>query len=227
MSEKQTEKNLKLNLKSELFPLLIIFSAILISALSYNQLPEQVVSHWNMNGEANGWSSRNFHTIFFPALLVFIYLLMNTLPKIDPNKKRYAEFKQVYLSLRDVIILSLLVIFAGATLSNLGYAVNIGSLTSITIGFMFIILGNYLGKLKRNWFVGIKTPWTISSENSWNKTHRLGGKLFVALGLITMLLPLFSTQAAFWFLIGGSLGILPIVTIYSYVIYRKDKDRLK
>lgn len=221
------KNKLQLRLKDELFPLSILLLAILISILSYNQLPEQIVSHWNLAGEADGWSSKKFHAIFFPALLIFIYLLMNILPKIDPNKKRYAEFQKVYLTLRNIILLSLFIIFTGATLSNLGYNINIGILASTTIAILFIILGNYLGKLKRNWFIGIKTPWTISSENSWNKTHRLGGKLFVALGLITLFLPLLSAQATFWFMIGGSFALIITVTIYSYIIYRKDKDRLK
>ena len=227
MSQEINNKNFKLTLKSEIFPLLIIVIAIIISITTYAQLPDQVVSHWNISGQPDGWSGKNFHAIVFPGILIFIYLLMSILPKVDPNKQRYTEFAKVYLILRNILILTFLIIFSGATLSNLGYAVNIGSLVSVTIGLLFIILGNYLGKLKRNWFIGIRTPWTISSENSWNKTHRLGGKLFVILGLIIILIPVLWPQAAFWFLVGGTTGLIATVTTYSYIIYRKDKNKLK
>ncbi|HZJ41698.1 MAG TPA: SdpI family protein [Patescibacteria group bacterium] len=227
MPEELSPKGIKLTLKSEVLPFLMIITAIIISIVSYKLLPEQVVTHWNISGEPDGWSSRNFYTIFFPGILVFIYLLMNILPKIDPNKKRYAEFANVYLILRNILILTFLIIYSAATLSNIGYDINIGGIVSATIGILFIILGNYLGKIKRNWFIGIRTPWTISSENSWNKTHRLGGKLFIILGLITLLIPAFWPQAAFWFLICGSFALIITITVYSYIIYKKDKSKLK
>lgn len=225
MEENKNKANLNLTLKSELIPILIILTAVAISIFSYKLLPEQVITHWNMYGEPDGWSSKNFHAFFFPGLLVFIYLLMNILPKIDPKRQRYQEFFNIYLIIRNLMLSTFLVVFIGATLSNLGYNINIGGLVGATIGVLFIIMGNYLGKIKRNWFVGIKNPWTLSSENVWNNTHRLGEKLFVLWGLSIIALPWLAPQASMWVLLGGALILIGSVTLYSYLLYKQEKKK--
>lgn len=210
------------SVKTEVWPILAILIGIIASLFAYPSLPATVASHWNIQGQVDGWMSREFHTIFFPALLIGIYLLMNFIPRLDPRKGRYQEFASVYLLIRNLIISALLIIFLAATFYNLGYNLNIGAITAGTIGVLMIIMGNYFGKLKRNWFIGIRTPWTLSSENSWNKTHRLGGKIFIIWGLLLMITPWLSPSYAL-ITLGSLLVAIPVIFIYSYFVYKKDK----
>jgi uncharacterized membrane protein len=196
---------------------------VAISFWAYPLLPDLVVSHWNFYGQADGWSSREFHVIFFPALLFAMYLMFNLMPKFDPQSERYQEFAGVYLIMRNFIMLILFVVFGAATLSNLGYAVNIGGTVAGAVGLLMVVLGNYFGKLKRNYFVGIKTPWTLASENVWNKTHRLGSRLFIIWGIGLILAPWLAPTVAMVILFGGLIVMLAWLFIYSYVLYKKEK----
>jgi uncharacterized membrane protein len=216
---------IKYSLKTEIWPLLILLLTVVLSIWAYPQLPSRVVSHWDFYGQANGWCSREFHAIFFPALLLAMYALFSLMPKFDPRGERYQEFSGVYLIMRNLILLVLAIVFAAATFSNLGYAINIGVTVAGTIGLMMIILGNYFGKLKRNFFVGIRTPWTLSSENVWNKTHRLGGRLFMIWGLALILAPWLAPTVALIILLGGSVLIVVWVFVYSYLLYRREKKQ--
>jgi len=216
---------IKYSLKTEIWPVLILLSTIGLSLWAYPRLPSLVVSHWNFYGQADGWSSREFHSIFFPALLVAIYALFSIMPKFDPNSERYQEFAGTYLAMRNLILSVLFIIFIAATLSNLGYAINISVVVAETIGLMMMILGNYFRKLKRNWFIGIRTPWTLSSENVWDKTHRLGGRLFILWGLGLALAPWFSQAIGLMIIFGGILIIISWIFIYSYILYKKEKEQ--
>lgn len=210
------------SLKTEIFPFLILLSSVIISFWSYPKLPDLVISHWDFYGNANGWSSREFHAIFFPILLIGIYSLLSLMPKFDPNSERYAEFAGVYRIMRNSILLILFVVFVAATFSNLGYQINIGGTVAGAVGVLMIILGNYFGKLKRNYFIGIRTPWTLSSENVWNKTHRLGSRLFIAWGIALILAPWLKAQVAMFILFGGLIVMLIWLMLYSYTLYKKE-----
>lgn len=216
---------IQFSFKSEIFPILILMAGIALSLWSYPQLPAQVVTHWNLYGQADGWSSREFHTIFFPALLGGIYVLFFLMPMFDPKRDRYQEFSGIYLMMRNLIVLVMAVVFAAATFSNLGYPINIGGTVAGAIGLMMIILGNYFGKLKRNWFVGIKTPWTLYSDNIWNKTHRLGGRLFMVWGFCMIIAPWLASKIAFFIIFGGTIIILFWITLYSYLLYKEEKKK--
>lgn len=214
---------IKYSWQTEIWPILILLAAVGLSLWAYPQLPARVITHWGFNSQANGWGSREFHTIFFPALLVVLYVLLSLLPKFDPMGARYQEFAGVYRAMRTLILLVLFVVFVAATLVNLGYAINIGATVAGAVGLMMIILGSYFKKLKRNFFVGIRTPWTLSSENVWDKTHLLGGRLFMIWGLGLILAPWLASVAAFIILFGGMAVTIAWVCIYSYILYKREK----
>ncbi len=214
---------IKYSFKTEIWPILLLLAAIGLSLWAYPQLPAQVVTHWDFYGRANGWSSRELHSLLFPGILVAMYILFSVMPIFDPRSERYQDFAGVYLIMRNLILSVFLVIFMAATFSNLGYAVNIGAVVSGAIGLLMIVLGNYFGKLKRNWFIGIRTPWTLSSDNVWNKTHRLGGRLFMIWGLGLIFAPWLAPTVAFIILIGGLVVLMAWITIYSYILYKKEK----
>lgn len=215
---------IKLSFKTELWPLLIIVATIALSIWAYPQLPNVVISHWDFYGRANGWSSRELHTLLFPGLLIGLYALFTLMPKFDPKSERYSEFANAYLIMRIAILFVLFIVYLAATLFNLGYNINIGAVVAGVIGLLMIILGNYFGKLKRNFFIGIRTPWALSSDNVWNKTHRLGGRLFMIWGLGLILAPWLIPTIAFIILFGGIIVIISWISIYSYLVFKKEKD---
>lgn len=214
---------LNITWKSEIVSLVSVAASIAVSALCYSRLPERVISHWNFAGQADGWSSRNFHVFFFPSMLVGMYLLFLILPSIDPKKERYVEFVKIYNIFRSMIVLIFLAIYLVATLVNIGYSINVGLVVPSIIGLMMIVMGNYMGKIKNNWFMGIRTPWTLSSENVWIKTHRLGGLMFVLFGIILILTPWMPQQLGMAAFITGILCVTIVPMAASYFFYKNEK----
>jgi uncharacterized membrane protein len=216
---------IKFELKKEILPLAILVISLIASFYFYANFPEVVVGHWNFEGVPDGMTSRGFASFGIFGILAGIYLLFLFLPMLDPKRERYAEFAGVYLKLRTAMLLIFLIVHLASGAYNLGHPVNIGLVVPISIGFMFVFLGNYMGKIKQNWFVGIKTPWTISSENVWNKTHRFGGRAFVLFGLIMIITPFLPKAAALPLFIAGIALLVFGTFIYSYVLYKKEQKK--
>src|SRR3989338_7521407 len=160
------------NLKTELVHILFVLVSIILSFYFFVHFPERVATHWGINGEANGWSSRSFAAFFFPALNLAIYLL--------------------------VIFLSLIYLVVG--MNGLGYGAPVSLVVPVGIGALFVIIGYYLDCVKQNWFLGIRTPWTLSSELVWQKTHHFGSRVFI-IGGVLLALAAFFPQALLIFLI--------------------------
>ncbi len=214
---------LKLSVKTEIWPLLMIILALAISYYFYPSLPDQVASHWNFRGQVDGWSSKQMHSLLLPGLMLGMYFLFLALPYLDPKKERYQEFAKVYHIFKSLMLTVLFVIYLAATLYNVGYGINIGLTVATTVGLLMIILGNYLSKIKKNWFMGIRTPWTLSSENVWNKTHRVGGWFFIIFGVIIILAPNLQPDLALYVFIGGALLATLGSFVYSYFVWRQEK----
>lgn len=212
---------IKPTLKTEILPIVLIVLNIAASFYFYAHFPERVPTHWNFRGQIDAYSNKAFAAFFFPLLIFGMYLLFLAIPYIDPKKDHYIQFSKVYHIFKGAIIVLLSLIYFYAGLAGLGYNLPINYVVPPAIGLLFIVLGNYMAKIKSNWFFGIRTPWTISSEEVWQKTHRLGGKLFILAGLFLIFGSLLSAEV-FWigfliFVIVASL--VPIV--YSYLLYRK------
>jgi uncharacterized membrane protein len=214
---------IKPTIKSEIFSLAMITVSIIASVYFYQHFPDRVITHWDFAGQPNGWSGRGFAAFFLPILLIAMYLLFLWLPLIDPKKERYAEFAKVYNIFRNVIIFFMLLIYFIASLNNIGYNFDVGVLVSLAVGLLFMILGKYMGKIKPNWFVGIRTPWTMSSETVWNKTHRFGGKAFILGGLIIILTGIAPLSWRLPLFIADIIVLLFGTVVYSYIVYHKEK----
>jgi len=213
----------KPSIKTEFFPMLMVIIAIVASFYFYFHMPAVVPTHWNLAGQPNQWSPKAFAAFFFPGLIAGIYLLMVFLPSIDPKKERYEQFARTFHLIKGLLIFVFTAIYFIASLNAIGYNIPVNTTLPAIIGVLFLILGNYMGKLKPNWFIGIRTPWTLSNEEVWNKTHRLGGKLFILAGLVMILqafIPL-GSQIPFFIVFILLAAIVPIV--YSYVIYKRVK----
>ena len=207
----------------------ILISLILISFVAtifvYRDLPLEIPRHWNIMGEVDGyWGKRN---VFFTAVLpLAIYVLMMLIPKIDPKKTSYEMHKKAYSVTIFAITLFMVVIHWVSIYAALGNSINVKVLVSGGVGILFLIIGNYMGQIRHNYFFGIRNPWTLANEEVWAKTHRVGRYAFVLLGLI-FIVSVFLPGPITVILIGIGIAILLFFsTVYSYLLYRKiDKGK--
>jgi uncharacterized membrane protein len=213
---------IKPTFKTELLPALLVLAAVISSFYFYSHFPEQVPIHWNVKGEVDNYGSRAFGAFFFPGIIIGMYFLFLAIPYLDPKKDRYQQFRKVYHIFKTILVGFMVVIYFLSSLSSLGYQIPINVWMPILVGILFIILGNYMAKIKPNWFMGIRTPWTLSSEEVWNKTHRLGGKAFIAGGLIMAVLGF--TPASFFMPLFITLMVIVVIVpiIYSFIIFKKE-----
>jgi len=215
---------MKFNLKSEWFPILLIVLLIGAGFYFYSVFPDEVPIHWNAQGEVDNYGSKFMGAFFAPLIAIGVYLLFVALPLIDPKKERYTQFKKTYHLFKNLIIAYLVYIFFVSSLNIVGFNVPIELAIPIGVGVLFMILGNYMGKIKPNWFLGIRTPWTLSSEEVWNATHRFSGKIFVGGGLIIATLGFWPVYMRMPVIFAVVIAIVVITTLYSYLAYRKKKD---
>ncbi|KXG43120.1 SdpI family protein [Tepidibacillus decaturensis] len=214
--------------KSDWFLLAIILSTFAIGLILSPQLPDQIPTHWNIQGEVDSYGEKWQAILLFPGLNLFLFFLFFVTPKIDPRKESYAKFAGVYIVFRWSIHLFLALIY----LLTLLYAIKgadqipnylrVGFIVPFLVSVLFIIIGNYSGKIKDNYFIGIRTPWTLCSKEVWYKTHRLAGKLFVITGILGIIGSLFQGMIAFILLIGSLLISVGVITLYSYLQYQKE-----
>lgn len=214
---------IKISLKTEMLPIIIIVATFVLGFYFYAHFPAQVASHWNFQGDVDSYSSRTTGAFAIPLLLLGIYILFLVLPFMDPKRDRYAEFEKVYRIFKNMLLLFMLAIYVALGLFNLGYPINISYVVPPLVGLLFIILGSYMGKIKSNWLMGIRTPWTLSSENVWNKTHRVGGWMFIIFGVIIAVTPFLPEAIELTILIGGIVLILLGSFGASYIFYLKEK----
>ena len=216
---------IKTTIKSEIFSFLILAVSWVAAFYFYQHFPDKVVTHWNIAGQADGWSGRGFAAFFFPGLLSGMYLMFLLLPMFDPKKDRYAEFSKVYNVFRNLLLGVMALIYFIASVSNLGVYLNVGVWTPLIIGLLFVVLGNYMGKIKPNWFVGIRTPWTMSSETVWNKTHRFGGKAFMMSGVLIAMSGLAPLRLRLPLFVFAIMIMLFGTIVYSYLVYLAEKKK--
>ncbi len=211
--------------KSDIYNVIIIACSILLTIIVYNKLPDLVPTHWNTMGEIDKYSPKAFGAFMAPVIMIFTWSGMKFLPKIDPRKKNYEKFDKSYSVIVSILLTFFLVIHAVTLLAALGYGISIEKIIPLIVGVLFFVIGNYLPKSKSNFFYGIKTPWTLSSEVSWRKTHRLGGKLFVVAGIVCILSSFLlngNIKAVVFFIAIMIAAIVPIVASYFYA--KNDKE---
>lgn len=216
---------IKPTIKTEFIPLLLIILTLASAVFFYNNLPERVATHWNFAGQVDAYGSGKAQAIAIPLMVVGMYLLFLLMPYLDPKKERYEQFSKIYHIFKTMILALLIIIYFIVGLNGLGYNLPVGLIIPALIGLLFIIIGNYMAKIKRNWFVGIRTPWTLSSEEVWNKTHRFGGKMFILAGLLMIAEIVMPNSWKLWIfiimmavLLGGTVG-------YSYIVYLQEKKK--
>ena len=217
------------NLKPALVTAITLFVIMaLISIWAALQLPADIKLpvHWNINGEPNQYAGKFLGLFMMPIVVMVVILLLTFLPRIEPRKKNINLSMKAY----NLIIISIILVFATLhivmIMNALGKSLSIGKIVPALIGVLFIVIGNYMGKIRSNFMLGIKTPWTLSSELSWNKTHRLGGRLFILSGFLIIISSfMLSGTARMIILLISVFGTVIISFIYSYLIWKGDPDK--
>jgi len=203
--------------------LLIIISAIVAGAVLYPQLPAKVASHWGADGQVNGYMGKFWGTFLVPIIMLGLFLLYIIVPKIDPLKNNIKSFIGYYNAFWAAVFAFMLYIFALTLVWNIGWQFNFTMAIIPAMAILWFLIGAFLEKLKRNWFIGIRTPWTLSNDIVWDKTHKLGGKLFKAAGVIALAGLFIKGPTSFLFIIAPVIAFAIITVVYSYIAYKKLK----
>jgi uncharacterized membrane protein len=192
------------------------------AAAVYTRLPQRVPSHWNLQGEVDGWMDKPFGALMQPAIATFILALLWLMPRIDPRRANVEHFAEDRRLITNLLILFFAVVQVATLGQALGWPIEVDRVVTASVGLLFVGLGNYLPRVRSNWFIGIRTPWTMDNDRVWRATHRVGGRAFVAAGLVMALAALLPPEARGW-AIGTAIAIAAVVPlVYSYVAYRRD-----
>ena len=208
-------KTSRLNLVS----LGLVLASWLLTVLLYRRLPELVPTHWDARGVANGFTPKPIGPFIMPMITTAVYALFLVLPRISPRGFDLERFRGPLAILQLAITGFMCFATMLALLAGVGIAVPMGRALFAGIGLLLVVIGNFMGKLTKNFFIGIRTPWTLASDEVWLRTHRLGGKLFVVAGLALFVGGLAGAGVALVIAAVALAGLVPAV--YSYILYRR------
>jgi uncharacterized membrane protein len=197
-----------------------IVTAFAIGIAAWPHLPEQVPSHWNAAGQVDGYSSRAVGAFLFPAIMAGLGALLWFLPRIDPLKKNIEKFRAEYDVFIAVFELYFLMLYVVTILIALGVALSMNVAISLGMGLLYIDIGWMVGRARRNFFIGIRTPWTLMNDEVWARTHALGSKFFYASGVIALLGVFFPDQTIWLVIVPMLVGVI-WTYVYSYVLYQR------
>ncbi|MCZ7383656.1 MAG: SdpI family protein [Candidatus Methanoperedens sp.] len=207
--------------KSEIIIFGIIILSFAISIYYYPQMPEKVASHWNAEGQVNGYMSKFWELFLMPIISVGMLLLFILIPRIDPLKSNIQQFRKYYDGFIVLIMVFLFYLHLLTIFWNLGYTFNMITFLSPAFAILFYYSGILIENAKRNWFIGIRTPWTLSSDKVWDKTHKIGGKLFKIAGILA-LFAIFFESYAILVIVVPVIMISIYTVVYSYLEFQKE-----
>jgi uncharacterized membrane protein len=207
------------------YPIVLFAATIIVSIVAYPKLPDRVPTHWGLDNGVNGYSSKQVASVLMPALILACWAWFRFMPTIDPRRANYAKFSEAY----DIIIASVLTLLAVIHVvilgAAVGYPIEIARVVAAVVGVLLIAIGNVLPRARPTWFVGVRTPWTLSNDRVWERTHRVSGYLMVIAGVLALGLAFAPPQFA-----GVGVGVLGVAAalgsvIYSYVAWRQEMSR--
>jgi len=201
--------------------LVLLLSSVGVGVYYYDSIPEQMVTHWNAAGEADGYMEKDIGLFLMPAAMIVLLLFFYLIPHIDPKKENIKKFDRYYEGFIFLFMFFLAYIHFLSVAWNLGYVFEINRLTAPALGILFIYLGMLCGKSKQNWFIGIRTPWTLSSERVWERTHNIAKDLFMGIGALWIVIGLLA-PAYILYLVGLLIVSALILFVDSYFEYKKE-----
>lgn len=201
-------------------PLIIIVLTFVIGIYFYPRLPDLIASHWSADGRVNGYLPKASGLFLMPLISAVLYLVFRFLPQTDPYKHNFKQFEKYYDSFILVVILFLFYIYSLTITWNTGWHFNLMRMLSPAFSLLFYFMSSLIAVAKRNWFVGIRTPWTLSSDFVWNETHEFAARLYRLIAFIALFGFIFPSHAL-WFILVPLIAVSFFVFIYSYLIYRR------
>ena len=208
------------------YPALLVLLGVLLSVAVYGRLPERMATHWNVRGEPDGWMSRPFGAFFAPGLMLVLWGVLRGVRHLDPRQASYARFDDAYETIVAAVLVLVLGTHGVTIASNLGYAVPIGRVVPALVGALFVVIGNVMPRLRPNWWFGVRTPWTLSSDRVWARTHRLAGFSMAGAGLAmigaALLLP---PAVGLPVMIAALVAAVIAPAVYSYLSWRREQKR--
>ena len=203
--------------------LIMIAAATLAGLLLWNRLPDPMASHWNINDQVDGFMPKFWGVFLLPLITLGVSMLFIAVPSIDPLKANIAQFRDIF-NLFIVLIVGFMLYLYGLTLAwNLGNTdFRMSGAMLPAIGLLFIFLGFLMRQAKRNFFIGIRTPWTLSNDTVWNETHRVGAVLFMISGVLAFIGGFFGGTIAFWMMFAPLIGSTLFLLVYSYLLYQRE-----
>ena len=200
----------------------LVLIASLTGILLWNNLPDLMASHWNVNDQVNGYIPKFWGVFMMPLITTGMLLLFLIIPGIDPLKANIEQFRDYFNTFITLMIAFMVYIHTLTLIWNVGYTgFRMSSAMLPAMGLLFIFMGVLITKARRNFFIGIRTPWTLSSDHVWNETHRLGGKLYVAAGVLAFFGAFFPDQAV-WFIMFPVIGASLVSVVYSYILFQQE-----
>lgn len=201
----------------------LILLVLVMTAVAYPHLPDRVPTHWDAHGNVNGWSDKTKLFIIQPVMMSGILLLFWALPWLSPKHFEVDSFRTTYLYIMLVILATLAYVHMLILAAGLSWQIDVGRAVVGGVCLLTALLGNVLGKIRRNFYVGIRTPWTIANEHVWNATHRLAAKTFFAGGVLGLIDVIF--RGPFWLPVTAILAAALIPAIYSLAFYKQLEKR--
>jgi uncharacterized membrane protein len=211
--------------RTTIIVLVLVLAATIAGLAVWNRLPDQMASHWNVNDQVDGYMSKFWGVFLMPLITLGMFLLFLVIPNVDPLKANIAQFRDAFNLFIVLIVGFMIYVHTLTLLWNLGYTrFGLGRAIMPALGVLFIFLGYMLRRAKRNFFIGIRTPWTLSSDRVWDETHRIGAMLFTISGILSLLGSFFGGMTALVMIMVPLLGSTLFLVIYSYVLYRRETN---
>jgi len=200
----------------------ILGGMFIAAAIAWSRVPAQMPVHWGIDGRPDRYGGRLEGVLLLPIVALALYGGLRLLPRFDPRRANYAQFAGPYALIRFATLVLLAEIYGVSIATALGFPINMTRVVAPAVGLLLIVLGGVMGKLRPSWFVGIRTPWTLTSARSWGKTHRLGGWVFIVAGLVMALAGLLDLSALLLAGLAGLIVALVGLWLYSYLVWRDE-----
>jgi uncharacterized membrane protein len=202
-------------------PMMAVLAALL-SAAAWARLPERVPVHWDIDGDPDRHAGRLVAALLMPVIMLVLWGLMRWLPTIDPRRQNYAGFSRAYELTVNAVLGAMLVIHAVSLGLALGYPLPVQRIAPVVVGSLLVVIGLFLPQARPNWWFGIRTPWTLSSDRVWERTHRFGGRLMAWAGVAVVLSAALPPRPGFVVFMTAVVGSSLLSLVYSYVVWRQE-----
>ena len=209
------------------YPWILVGLAFGYSAAMYSRLPDRIPVHWDEAGRINGYTSRAWGVWLMPVVLLAIAIILPRLPAIDPRRANYEKFRPSYDLVVNAVMTLIVVMHVAMLGVGAGWPVPMERMTPLLVGALFVVIGNVLPRARSNWLFGIRTPWTLSNDRVWERTHRLGGLLFVVAGVLLSLSALVLPASSLPLIIVGVVVAAVVPVVYSYFAWRQETSRVQ